>query len=50
MLCPKCKIEAMNCSENGSWVAKCRNPKCVNYGKVIAVIIDKKAEPEEKTE
>ncbi|MGI5823976.1 MAG: hypothetical protein ACOX7J_00225 [Bacillota bacterium] len=40
MLCPKCKVEAVNGrNEKGDWVAKCRNPKCPDYKKVIKVII-----------
>ena len=43
MLCPKCKIEAINkADENGDWVAFCRNPQCPNYNKQIAIIIQKK--------
>lgn len=43
MLCPKCKIEAMNrTNENGDWVAVCRNPKCPNYNKQVAIVIQKR--------
>lgn len=40
MLCPKCKIEARNgVDSEGNLVAFCRNPKCHDYNKKIAVII-----------
>lgn len=40
MLCPKCKIETINDRDDkNNWVAKCKNPKCQNYGKTVEVII-----------
>lgn len=40
MLCPKCKIEAVNKrDDSGNWVAVCRNPRCSDFSKTITVLI-----------